>query len=199
MIVCDPCRWWSSGRGRYGQPPAWMSCWDLQTFLTGSCGSVACACSSRRPSLHLHLQWAHTALRATLLNRTAWRYLKVGYNIQYMLSVCVLMWLWTLCVSHFSHRWRVAADSVHAEGDVCRRGQGAGHRPLHVLQTSLCLRPQVCLTWNQIHRTSTMFTKLSATAPYLHPVTLKLTKPLSSPSCYIQLCWIDAEVETNVE
>lgn len=49
----------------------------------------------------------------------------------------------------FSHRWRVAADSVHAKGNVCRRGQGARHQPLNFLQATVCVRPQVRLTWNQ--------------------------------------------------
>lgn len=69
-------RCWSSGRRRFAQLPAWRSCWGWQTFLTGSCGSVACDCSSpTTPRLRPH--WAPTAPHATLPNLTAWRYWKV--------------------------------------------------------------------------------------------------------------------------
>lgn len=58
-------------------------------------------------------------------------------------SLC--MWLWRLCLSYFSHRRRVAADSMHAKRNVCWCGQGAGHRSLNILQATLCVCPQVCL------------------------------------------------------
>lgn len=60
-------------------------------------------------------------------------------------SPCVVV-VMSIVFLPLSHRRRVAADSVHAEGNVRRRSQGAGHRPLDVLQATLRLRPQVCLT-----------------------------------------------------
>lgn len=43
-----------------------------------------------------------------------------------------------------SHRWGMAAYSVHAQGNLCWCGQGAGHRSLYILQAPLCGCPQVC-------------------------------------------------------
>lgn len=45
-----------------------------------------------------------------------------------------------LCLS-LSHRWRVATDSVHPQGNVCWCGQGIRHWPLNVLQATLCICP----------------------------------------------------------
>lgn len=47
-------------------------------------------------------------------------------------------------LSNSSHRRRVAADAVHAEGNVCWCGEGARHRPLHVFQATLRVCLQVC-------------------------------------------------------
>lgn len=43
----------------------------------------------------------------------------------------------------FSHRWRVAADSVYAKGNVRGCGQGAEHWPFNVLQAAMCVGSQV--------------------------------------------------------
>lgn len=75
VLPCT-CRSWSSGRRRCAQPPAWRSCWGWQTFLTGSCGSVGCGCSSPTAP-RLQPRWAPTAPRATPQSLTAWRYSKV--------------------------------------------------------------------------------------------------------------------------
>lgn len=49
-------------------------------------------------------------------------------------------------ISNSSHRRRVAADAVHAEGDMRWCGKGARHGPLNVFQATLRVCLQVCLT-----------------------------------------------------
>lgn len=44
----------------------------------------------------------------------------------------------------FSHRRRMAADPMHAQRNLRRCSQGAGHGSLYILQAPLCCRPQVC-------------------------------------------------------
>lgn len=187
---CAPCREWRSGKGRCAQPPAWMSYWGLQTFLTGSCGSVACDCSSRRPS-HLLRQEAHIALHATLQSPTAWRYLKVRcLKHKVHVSLCVETVMNFECLP-FSHRWRMAADSVHAEGNVRWCGQGARHWPVNVLQATLCVRSQVRFTWhpnlNIIHQAQ------------WHSNWQYISAVVSVISTCLQSCWIDLGVKTDVE
>lgn len=63
-------------------------------------------------------------------------------DLRYMLGVC-------MSDGHehclpFSHRWRMAADPMHAQRNLCRCGQGAGHGSLYILQAPLCGCPQVC-------------------------------------------------------
>lgn len=92
-------------------------------------------------------------------------------------------------VSHFSHRWRVAADSVHAERDMHRRGKGARHRSLDVFQATLCVCPQVRLTL--IIRALSLYPKPNITAVSLLTSTFTQTVKQNVSSSY--LIWVTTQ------
>lgn len=94
-----------------------------------------------------------------------------------------------LCVSHFSHRWRVAADSVHAERDVRWRGKGARHRSLDVFQATLCVCPQVRLTL--IITALSLHPEPNITAVGLLTSTFTRTVKQNVPSSY--LIWVTTQ------
>lgn len=146
---------------------------------------------SSPPSVGSHRSTRYAAESYSLEILKGW--IKHAVRVTCESGSCVDVDMNIVCLP-FSHRWRVAADSVHAKGNVCRRGQRAGHWPLNVLQATLCVRPQVRLT---------LFAKLSAMALFLHPTWHSSWQNFSTvthvTSTCIQSCWMDANVEINVE